>query len=297
MVPEPNESEILGDAERTTALGQDTPCRYCSYNLRGLPRDGRCPECGTAISQSLHEDLLVYSAPRYVRRLAFGVRVMFWSMLAEITVGIAGEVVAAVGVPAGRGVAILASLAGSAAGYWGTWLISTRDPSGLGEVNYRAARRATRVGAAALLAVDVALNTAELYLPGVVSDLADAVGGLVILAFFWIQLFYMGRLARRMSDTSRGESVGRHANRLRTLVVVVAVSGMPALVLSASTLNPATPNVSVLDALTCGLACVFLPAALLLVIFTLVFYYRFARALESESRRAEMTWGANSSSQ
>jgi hypothetical protein len=28
----------------------DTSCRRCGYNLRGLHRDGRCPECGTAMA-------------------------------------------------------------------------------------------------------------------------------------------------------------------------------------------------------------------------------------------------------
>ena len=29
-----------------TFISHDVPCHRCAYNLRGLPRDGRCPECG-----------------------------------------------------------------------------------------------------------------------------------------------------------------------------------------------------------------------------------------------------------
>jgi ribosomal protein S27AE len=41
----------------------DTTCRRCGYNLRGLSRDGRCPECGTPIGLSTHGDLLRSSGP------------------------------------------------------------------------------------------------------------------------------------------------------------------------------------------------------------------------------------------
>jgi hypothetical protein len=30
-------------------LEGDWPCRICAYNLRGLRRGGRCPECGTGV--------------------------------------------------------------------------------------------------------------------------------------------------------------------------------------------------------------------------------------------------------
>ena len=30
-------------------LESDWPCRICGYNLRGLHRGGRCPECGTGL--------------------------------------------------------------------------------------------------------------------------------------------------------------------------------------------------------------------------------------------------------
>ncbi len=36
----------------------DAPCVHCGYDLRGLPANGRCPECGTAIARSIRGDLL-----------------------------------------------------------------------------------------------------------------------------------------------------------------------------------------------------------------------------------------------
>jgi hypothetical protein len=37
------------------ALDQDLSCAACGYNLRGLRRDGRCPECGGSIARSIEE--------------------------------------------------------------------------------------------------------------------------------------------------------------------------------------------------------------------------------------------------
>lgn len=40
------------------ALAEDRPCVRCEYNLRGLMRDGRCPECGLEVAESLKSPLL-----------------------------------------------------------------------------------------------------------------------------------------------------------------------------------------------------------------------------------------------
>ena len=36
-------------------IAHDLPCRRCRYNLRTLPTDGRCPECGTRVAITLGE--------------------------------------------------------------------------------------------------------------------------------------------------------------------------------------------------------------------------------------------------
>ena len=51
-------------------LIRDTPCRRCAYNLRGLSRDDRCPECGGAVELSTRGNLLIYSHPGWLHRLA-----------------------------------------------------------------------------------------------------------------------------------------------------------------------------------------------------------------------------------
>ena len=46
------------------------PCDGCGYNLRGLSADGRCPECGHAVADSLRATSLFHADPRWLRRLA-----------------------------------------------------------------------------------------------------------------------------------------------------------------------------------------------------------------------------------
>ena len=63
-------SDVTGTVAQV--LEEDTPCRRCGYNLRGLATTGLCPECGTAIALSLVGNLLKQAGPDWVERLRFG---------------------------------------------------------------------------------------------------------------------------------------------------------------------------------------------------------------------------------
>lgn len=39
-------------------IDADVPCMRCGYNLRTLPRDGACPECGTSITETLRHHVI-----------------------------------------------------------------------------------------------------------------------------------------------------------------------------------------------------------------------------------------------
>jgi ribosomal protein S27AE len=43
-------------------------CDQCGYPLRGLPRDGKCPECGHSIAISAHSDSVARLERRYQQR-------------------------------------------------------------------------------------------------------------------------------------------------------------------------------------------------------------------------------------
>lgn len=62
----------------------DVLCVQCGYNLRGLVPTGRCPECGTAIAESFCGTLLRFANPKWLNRLRWGARLLFWVNLAMV---------------------------------------------------------------------------------------------------------------------------------------------------------------------------------------------------------------------
>lgn len=123
-------------------VGIDTPCRLCQYNLKSLRLDARCPECGTAVALSVRGDLLSQSNPRWVATLRTGV----WLMMAGWGLAILA-IARVLLVRRGRNVAVDLTLSclGAAGAWTGVWLVSSPDPSGLGEERYGRWRRAARV--------------------------------------------------------------------------------------------------------------------------------------------------------
>ena len=44
-------------------IAEDLPCLRCGYNLRGLGSEAACPECASAVGQSIQGDLLRFCDP------------------------------------------------------------------------------------------------------------------------------------------------------------------------------------------------------------------------------------------
>ena len=117
----------------------DTACRRCGYNLRGLHQDSRCPECGTPIGLSTHGDLLRFSDPEWVEKLALGIKYIIWAVVISIALGAAaGCLTGALGASPVflQGVMVLGGLLG----VYGAWLLTAPDPSRIGEDRYITAR-------------------------------------------------------------------------------------------------------------------------------------------------------------
>ena len=98
----------------------DTPCRKCSYNLRGLTHGGRCPECGTPVGLSTFGDLLRYSDPNWLVTLGRGIGYILWGILVAIVVMILGAFFLQRSNPGGQEwLGIVAGLLG----VYGAWLL------------------------------------------------------------------------------------------------------------------------------------------------------------------------------
>ena len=59
-------------------------CVGCGYDVRTLPVDGPCPECGTPIEQSLGGPRLAAADPRWLARLTLGQSLVAWGLYAAL---------------------------------------------------------------------------------------------------------------------------------------------------------------------------------------------------------------------
>lgn len=191
------------------AMGQidaDLTCRKCTYNLRGLSAEGRCPECGTAVGWSLHGDLLQFSDPDWVEKLASGMNWIVASMLIGVLGGILG-----VGISAAlkdaldpRGMLFLiplAQLAFGAISLIGFWKVTAPDPAQAADSERTlSARRLVRFSITANYVVEPLHSCFEVLAFGwflIGSSLANGLLGLVSTCASFI---YARKLFLRIPD-------------------------------------------------------------------------------------------------
>jgi hypothetical protein len=291
-------------------IGFDLPCRRCSYNLRGLLAVGLCPECGTPVGRSLQGDLLRFADPNWVERLARGGRlVMIGLTLVVLGMFIFSALIGALAAMAGPAAApmgwiligSLLSLAPWLVLLFGVWLITTPDPSGLGEDRYARSRRMVRAGVLASLASVVFdliipdqglpagatggtafVVTIALAVLGLGLSLVTTIGGLAYIRF-------LSRLVDRVPDPG----LTRFGGRVYTLAIIAAVLwlltiglGVVAVFLIGPGAAPTGGFLVALSAVGCG-------AGLLGLIGFLIFarfQHRCGKAFTAQARIARETW-------
>lgn len=226
-----------------TVLQQDTPCRRCGYNLRGLTVEGRCPECGTPVGLSAYGDFLRFCDPRWLERLAKGVSFILWGILVGIVVGGAGSVLAALVHPL---LGQVLMLCGGLVSLYGTWLLTEPDPSGIGEDRDINARRIVRVCLILGLGYSFLSMTARQGLASgillVVLVILTALTGVSQAIGEAAKLLYLRKLALRIPD----EALARRArflvyamgiSVLMTVIPVVALLAMGGVVAAGGTVG------------------------------------------------------------
>jgi hypothetical protein len=186
-------------------------CLRCGYDLSGLQATGVCPECGTPVAHSLHGNLLLYSAPEFLKKLHRGVFlilaaiiVMFVAMMGAIAL----EFITAAGVllPEWEAVADLAGVASSLGIMAGWWLLSEPDPAFIGRDDGGRARRLVRITVAVAASLTLAVFIVEQAAPAgnPASDgleVAGSIAGLIAVAVhYFASMVYIQWLARRIPD-------------------------------------------------------------------------------------------------
>ncbi len=191
-----------GDMLEPNPLAPAVPCRRCRYDLRGLPADGRCPECGTPVAVSIAGDRLRNADPAWLATLARGTRLILAAVAFLLACGIGGAFAVT---PAGLPLRLtLGQLAGNVAYLVGVWWLTTPDPSGGGEDRYGRSRRLIRATLAVGLAEQAAgFALGAVVVPPPVRVLLTAVlvvGAVAEVVGYWATLTYLERLAQRLPD-------------------------------------------------------------------------------------------------
>ena len=195
--PDSVPTQLLLDA--TGHLHQDLACHGCGYNLRGLSPDSVCPECAAAIGRSIYGDLIQFSDPVWVEKLARGANVIVVCLLCSIIGGIIVSMVsesAAAYFSAAVGLIILR----------GYWLITSSEPGKSDEECGITARRLIRIGVSIHYVTSVVAALPPLAEPVrmfvvLISTVMGMVGSIALFV-------YARRLALRFPD----ERLAKHTN-------------------------------------------------------------------------------------
>jgi len=283
---QPDQTAQILDSSGT--IDTDVVCRRCGYNLRGLRPSGRCPECGTPIGLSVSGDLLRFADPSWVETLALGIRYILWGLAASFFFSIAGGIVTRFVNPLfGQ----LLHTAGSLLAFYGAYLLTEPDPSGIGEDRYVSARRIIRI--ALLLGV---LSTL-LLLPAqarvvtgttalVLTVVASVVGLSSVIGEF-AKLVYLEKLALRIPEPKYAARA-RYLRWAYTGTMTVLLGGGILLTLIVLTARPTGSGV-----VAGGIAGVMGPAAILALVFLLMYLrlqYRLGQAFREQASIARATW-------
>ncbi|MGB0767364.1 MAG: hypothetical protein ACPGYV_06610 [Phycisphaeraceae bacterium] len=198
------------DLTRAGRVDRDLPCVDCGYNLRSQNDAGRCPECGTAVAQSLRTDQLYQANTAWLGKLARGMQWLVTGVAAYILLTVAivaafslfGQAIARTD----HGATIVSALAYLiAAAYclsfgYAILQVTSPEPAALVSSRLRVVSRWPLITTFAIW-----LGTATLQLaPRTVLPLTTAILGFAAAILFIIGfvafMLYLRQLAKRMPD-------------------------------------------------------------------------------------------------
>jgi hypothetical protein len=197
------------------AIATDIPCHACSYNLRGLTLDHRCPECGSPVSVSIQGNFLRFADPDWLDTLARGNRrvvlgiALVPGLVLFLFAGVAVISSGALSISRNTAYIILETFAliGGLAAIGllivGLWSLTTPELVGEGlrvAARSRAAARVTLIALPICLVADGLVDWCAAVLPARVPETSNLLILVALTIGILAYLRYMRTLAERIPD-------------------------------------------------------------------------------------------------
>lgn len=190
-----------GATGKPKGVTDDCPCRVCGYNLRTLPLDGQCPECGAPVTDSRGTQTLLAAPRRHLLQLLTGAGLV---MIAAATFGVAMVALAIVASSGVRPFPITPLVTASVTGsvllccVTGLVLLTRRDP------RFRADPACTNLRFAMLAAFGAGLAAISALPPVTKSSGQPLVllpaAAILLILFFVLPAQVVGRVAQLLTQ-------------------------------------------------------------------------------------------------
>ena len=268
----------------------DLHCLNCGYNLRGLFREGECPECGVFVGHSVHRSMLRYSNRTWLSLVRWGARLICIGLAALlcVLVAITSLFLAVVRIellphmdPAlylVLGVCGLVLLASPLVMFVGTWMICSAEPKDTANAG-KSRLLTTRLSALAAVGL--------LLMRFVVSDLPALVAGLwsgLIVGAACVAVFSLGLRMKRLTNRTLQADLQEKWHRFsRNSLFVFGLIGMTVVLIHVAQVRG---NVDSYEIISCvGVLALF--GSLYLLVFGLTLFRRFGDLVGIERLRAK----------
>lgn len=281
----PDTPDSQAPSAMNTPVETDSFCIECGYNLRGLPCQGLCPECGTLKSASLRPDLLQYADPAWRDSICRGLTLLsvaLWLTVTTILISAISYVFSGIVYNLTflelLGVIMRWTITASSAS--GFWLMGTSEP--INELDRESARYRHATRLAAVVTV-LSFITGRL-LPGQAAIWATIVEQLAVMLGIGSSLLIVGAMSLRLPSTRLHARAARRARG----VLYVGACALIAVILYRTSLHPASitaPYVYLLRTVA-WVAFGFLMLYMVFVLFTVTRFRPMLREIDKRARAA-----------
>jgi hypothetical protein len=275
-------------------LLDDLACRRCGYSLRGLARGGLCPECSTPVGRSIHGDLLEFSDPDWVTRVARGGSALTASIVLIILAPLAATALAHNFGARVVGLALAVPRIVQIAGFW---LATEPDPALIHREPLISARRLARYGSMVAAALTITAYLGGARTPaGLVKLLPTAAGSpaarmaaeLCVAALSLVAIVALLRYARSLAMRLPDEQLSRQC--AAASVALAIILGCKAMFAAYITITGNKPTGAIASSPMAAVNFVLRLATLLGTWWCVSLIFKFRSRLADAASRARELW-------